>query len=200
MKIKNIVFDLGGVLIDFKPENYLKNIGLSEEEISFFVKIIFYGDEWLDNSMSKCDVPQMLDALCKRYPEHKEKIKYIIENIDYNLILFEMTDTAEYLKKLKKRGYFIYLLSDLNRESYEYNIKYDFFEFIDGGVYSFEIGTLKPESNNYQVLLEKFHLKPEETIFIDDRKINIDTANKLGIHGIQFTSLTEVKKKVEKLL
>ena len=66
-------------------------------------------------------------------------------------------------------------------------------------MYSFEIGTTKPNENNYKVLLERFNLTPNETIFIDDRPNNVEVANKIGIQGIKFTTLNEVKEKVEKL-
>ena len=107
-----------------------------------------------------------------------------------------MKDTANYLKDLKDKGYNIYILSDMNADSYKYNIKFNFFNYVDGGVYSFEIGTTKPNKNNYLTLLKKYNLVPEETIFIDDRLENVNSADNYGIHGIQFTTLEEVKKKV----
>lgn len=110
-----------------------------------------------------------------------------------------MKDTSNYLKELKDKGYNIYILSDLSIDSYNYNKQFKFFDYITGGVYSFEIGTTKPNKNNYKVLLEKYSLIPEETIFIDDRLNNIEAANDFGIHGIQFTTLNKVKEEINKL-
>ena len=110
-----------------------------------------------------------------------------------------MKDTAEYLKELKAKGYNIYILSDLNEDSFKYNKQFDFFNYVSGGVYSFEVGTTKPNRNNYETLLKKYNLLPEESIFIDDNIDNVNMANELGINGIQFVALDIVKKQIEKL-
>ena len=85
-------------------------------------------------------------------------------------------------------------------DSYSYNKEFELFDYIDGGVYSFEIGSTKPNDNNYKTLLEKYKLIPDETIFIDDKLENIKAANKFGIHGVQFTTLDEVKRKINLLI
>lgn len=194
--IKNIVFDLGGVLVDYNPEKYLVHLGFSKEDVKFFSRIIFYGKEWNQYNSSIYNLEQTKNTLIKNYPKYSNKIEKICNNIDYKYILFEMKDTANYLKDLKDKGYNIYILSDMNADSYKYNIKFNFFNYVDGGVYSFEIGTTKPNKNNYLTLLKKYNLVPEETIFIDDRLENVNSADNYGIHGIQFTTLEEVKKKV----
>ncbi len=194
--IKNIVFDLGGVLIDFKPERYLEHIGYSEEEVSFFTTMIFWSSEWNEYNSSKYDVGQTKENLIKRNPQYADEIENIFNKIDYQYILFEKKDTVHYLKELKNRGYHIYLLSDLSIDSYNYNKQFDFFNNIVGGVYSFEVGSTKPNKKNYETLLSKYQLMPEETIFIDDRLDNVKAANDCSIHGIQFTSLEDVKNQI----
>lgn len=197
--IKNIVFDLGGVLIDFKPEKYLAHIGFTKDDINLFTKIVFYGEEWDEYNSSKSNAKKTEQKLIKNYPQYTDKIMKIFSNINYEYILFEMKDTSNYLKELKDKGYNIYILSDLSIDAYNYNKQFKFFNYIKGGVYSFEVGTTKPNKNNYKILLEKYNLIPEETIFIDDRLNNIEVANNFGIHGIQFVTLDSVKEKVKKL-
>lgn len=194
--IKNIVFDIGGVLVDYLPKRYLKHIGLSDEEAELFNNTIFWGKEWFEYNSDKIDVNEMKEILLKNYPQYANKIDKIITNIDYNYILFEKYDTAQYLKQLKNEGYKIYLLSDLSIDSYNFNKKFDFFNYIDGGVYSFEIGSTKPNEINYKTLLNKYSLIPNETIFIDDNINNINAGNKLGIIGILFTNLKQVKEEL----
>lgn len=195
--IKNIVFDLGGVLIDFKPEKYLAHIGFNEKDITLFSKIVFYGEEWTEYNFS--NAKQTEQKLVQNYPQYAEKIKEIFANINYECILFEMKDTSNYLKELEKKGYNIYILSDLSVDSYNHNKKFDFFNYVKGGVYSFEIGTAKPNKNNYKILLERYNLIPEETVFIDDRLNNIEAANDFGILGIQFVTLGCVKEKIKRI-
>lgn len=197
--IKNFVFDLGGVLVDFIPKRYLDHIGLSSEEAEFYSKII-WGKEWMDYNANKYSFEELKQLLLNNNPEIREKLDEIITNIDYHYILSEKTNTANYLKELKQQGYNIYVLSDLSKESLVYNKEFDFFEFVDGGVYSFEVGSNKPNENNYKTLLNTYNLIPGETIFIDDNINNINAANNLGIIGIQFTSLDKVKEEITNLI
>lgn len=193
----NIVFDLGKVLIDFRPEVYLKYLGYNNYQINHFSNIIFYGKEWDKYNSSQYDLNQTKYELIKNHPNFANDIEKIFKYIDFKYILFEMKDTSSYLIELKNKGHNIYILSDLSEECYEYNQKFNFFNYIDGGVYSFEIHSTKPNSKNFEVLLDKFNLIPEETIFIDDRQTNIDASNRVGIKGILFTTLQEVKEKVK---
>lgn len=194
--IKNIVFDLGGVLIDFKPERYLVHLGLNTEEVTLFTKMLFWSKEWSEYNSSKYDAQQTKKNLMQNNPQYANKIQEIFDKIDYQYILFEMKDTVNYLRELKSKGYVIYILSDLSIDSYNYNKRFDFFNKVSGGVYSFEIGSTKPNPKNYETLLSKYSLIAEETIFIDDKLDNIQAANAFGIHGIQFTSLSDVKKQI----
>jgi len=198
--IKNIVFDLGGVLIDFKPEKYLRHIEFSEEDVVRFKQIVFWGEEWGEYNSSDLTIKETEQKLVEHYPEYREKIQEIFAKMDFSYILFEIKETAEYLKELSEKGYQIYLLSDLSRDCYEYNKHFPLFQYVKGGVYSFEIGSTKPNEKNYKTILEKYHLRPQETIFIDDRLNNVEAANNFGIHGIQFISLEQVKEEVEKYL
>ena len=198
--IKNIVFDIGGVMADFDVEVYLKHLGFNAEDVEKYIRMVFYSEEWGALNTSVYDMSKVREVLLNKYPEEKENISRIIDEIDFKYILFEKEDSTEYLISLKEKGYKIYLLSDLSRESFPYNSSMRFFDYIEGGIYSFEIGTLKPSDNNYERLLGDFGLVGDETIFIDDRKENVEAAGKFGIHGIQFTTLDEVKEKVSSLL
>ena len=195
--VKNIVFDLGGVLIDFKPEIYLARLGYGKEKIELYTKTVFWGKEWYAYNASKYDAKETEEILVKHYPEFSKDIQKIFQEIDYQYILFEMPDTVQYLKELKEQDKRIYVLSDLSEDSYNYNKKFDFFHDVEGGVYSFKVGTTKPDKKNYETLLETYNLIPEETIFIDDNITNVEAANELGIRGVHFTTLEEVKQKVD---
>ena len=194
MKIKNIVFDLGGVLIDFKPQLYLEHIGFDKNDVQLFYKIVFCGEEWNMYNKSIYSEEDVRINLIQHYPEYKTQINKIFDNIDYSYILFLKKDTSDYLKMKKNKGYNIYILSDLSVDSFNYNKQFDFFNYIDGGVYSFEIGSTKPSKKNYEELLKKYNLNDLETVFIDDNLENVKMANSLGIKGIQFTTLEDLKK------
>ncbi len=199
-KIKNIVFDLGRVLIDFNPEEYMQSLGLSEKQISDLISIFFADGDW--NKYDRGDyhrVKYLLDALVKKHPDYEKELNLFLNN-DWVKIHTLKEDTVSYLTQLKTEGYRIYVLSNLSNDSYDYVSKYDFFRLVDGAVFSCFERVCKPEEKIYRVLLERYSLIPDETIFFDDLPANIAKADEMGIHGILFTSFDEAKARADKLL
>ncbi len=138
--IKNIIFDLGGVLIDFIPERYLKNIGLNDEEIKLYKKMIWSSKEWYLGDKGTLSYPEIIDEICKNNLKHSDKLRYILDNKNNDYILFEATYAYNYLLDLKNKGYKLYFLSNVNK----FDLKYDkehfkIFELIDGAIYSAEV-------------------------------------------------------------
>lgn len=198
--IKNVVFDLCGVLIEHDIDNFLKFYDVPVSEIEFYKQIIFKCQEWKDCNKGIYSATKVKEILIKKYPEYQSKLEDIFNHFNNAALLSEKKSTTSFLKELKSRGLRIYILSDLPEINYDYSITMEWAKYIDGKVISFEIGTLKPNDNNYLTLLNKYQLVPEETIFIDDRLVNIEKANVLGIHGVQFTDIDAVRKKVFELL
>lgn len=198
--IKNIVFDLGRVLIEWNARKYLKSFGYDDETVEELNKIIFKSKEWEECDIGKyennSDLPPILS---KKYPKYSAKIKEALTK-EWVKMLNLKEDTSEYLINLKNSGFKIYILSNLSKEAYDNNSKYKFFKFIDGGVYSFESRKMKPDQEIYIELLEKYKLIPEETIFIDDMEENISVANNLKIHGIIFNNLEQVQTDVQNII
>lgn len=199
--IKNIIFDLGGVLLDFKPEVYLKSIGLSNEEAKLFVKLIWGSSEWSKSDRGQISYEKIIDGVSSNNPKYADKLRYALENKDNSLILSENFEACEYFKELKLKGFKLYFLSNVN----PYDLKYDkenfeIFKLIDGGVYSSEIGYIKPEKECYEELLNKYNLIPEESIFIDDILENVEASKNLNIHSVHFKTLEQVKLDVEKII
>ena len=98
------------------------------------------------------------------------------------------------IKKLKERGYHLYLLTNITEDSYHYIYHLiDIHQIFDGGIFSYQEHLIKPDDAIYQLLLERYHLKKEETIFFDDKKKNVDKANQLGIKSFVFTSIQDIE-------
>lgn len=187
------------MLVEFNPHEYLASFGFDKETENTLFGII-YGECW--NSYDRGDYKTIGDlrtALCKEYPEYSDELSEVLQPEWVNIHRV-ITDTAEYLGELKQRGYKIYILSNLSAESYEYIKKLDFFGKTDGGVFSTFENACKPEEKLYSVLLERYGLIADECVFLDDRPENIKVAEKLGIHGIVFTSFGEAKQQLENLL
>ncbi|MCH5197681.1 MAG: HAD family phosphatase [Oscillospiraceae bacterium] len=196
--IKNVVFDLGRVLVEFDPAAYLRSFGFSDEKVQTLLGVIF-GEDWnLHDRGDYKTVDDLSAALIKKYPSLKKDIETVLTG-DWVKIHYLKTDTADYLFELKGRGYKIFILSNLSVESYEFISKYPFFSLIDGGVFSYQENCCKPEAKIYKTLISRYSLIPEETVFIDDNKINVEAAREFGIHSVLFTSLDEVRAEVENL-
>ena len=197
--IKNVVFDLGRVLVDFDPEGYLHSFGYDEDTVQRLLKVVF-GPRW-----RFCDrgdyaaVTDLGEELAREFPADADLIRQVLRP-DWVKIHTLKEDSTVYLHELKARGYRVYMLSNLAKESYDYIHRYDFFNELDGGVFSYQERVCKPEEKIYRTLLERYALQPEETLFFDDSAENIEAAQRLGIHGIVFTELSVVRPQAERLL
>lgn len=185
MMIKNIVFDIGNVLLTFKPRKYLETLGFSEEMQERIYMEIFESDEWVELDKGTLTEEMAIEKFCERAQDISDEIRLTMKY--WKSMLEPIEETAEILKKLLEDGYRVYFLSNFHREAYsEVYEKYDFLQIGSGKVISYEINCIKPEEKIYKELLEKYDLIPEETIFIDDSLANIEMAEKLGIKGIWF--------------
>ena len=197
--IKNIVFDLGRVLIGFDPENYLDSFGFDKETVQTLEQMVF-GAQWKKYDRGDHpDVFSLRDALIRENPAYETEIRMALHP-EWVKIHIRKEDSIAYLYELKSRGYRIYILSNLAKESYEYVRGFEFFREIDGGVFSYQERVIKPDEKIYRILLDRYALKPEETLFFDDVPENIEAARRLGIHGIVFTDLSAAKTQAEQFL
>ncbi|MFL0252732.1 HAD family hydrolase [Clostridium neuense] len=194
--IKNIIFDIGNVLLKFTPVEFLKNKFHDEEVVDALYKNIFLSKEWIELDRGTITDEEAIDRYCSRDPEHENEIKEVMAT--WNEMHLPVEGTSEFLKRMKKKGYKIYLLSNYHLKAFEFiNGKYDFIRNVDGEIISCRVKLLKPEPEIYKALMDKYNLKPEESVFIDDTKINIEAAKKLGLHGVLFKGFEDMEKKLK---
>ena len=183
--IKNIVFDLGNVLLDFDPKSYLDELGYSDDLKSQLINEIFETEEWLQLDRGTISQKQAVEKWQQRNPELAEEIAEVMA--EWEKILTLKKDSLEILKSTAEKNYNLYILSNFHQLAFDYiSSKYDFFKYFDGRVISADVNLIKPEAEIYDHLLNKFNLKAEETLFIDDSKANIEAALKKGIRVIHF--------------
>ncbi|MFU7514395.1 HAD family hydrolase [Clostridium sp. HCS.1] len=191
---KNVIFDLGNVLLDFNPRDYLKS-KISDEKVDEVFKAIFNSEEWIMLDRGTITEKEAINNIINRNSIYRDEINLAFENW-YDL-LKPIGDTVEILSSLKEKGYNIYYLSNFHELAFgEVTKKNKFFELFDGGVVSYMEKLLKPESDIYKLILEKYNLNPSETIFVDDMKANIEGADKLGIKTILFKGAKELKEEL----
>jgi putative hydrolase of the HAD superfamily len=180
--IKNIIFDIGNVLLTFDPKVYVQS-KIIEEKADEIYESIFKSEEWLMLDKGTISEEDAKANIINKKIENEKYINLVFENW-YN-ILTPIESSIDVLRKLKENGYSIFYLSNFHLAAFEYvTRKYDFFNLFDGGVVSYKEKLLKPEVEIYEKIMDKYKLKSEETLFIDDTRENVKAAIKHGIKGI----------------
>ena len=198
MSIKNIVFDLGRVLIKFEPKEYIEQ-NVPEEKREDFYNGIFGSTEWLMLDRGTLSYEDAKKIFKERVPGADKQIDRLFD-VDLFEILQPIEENVKLLPKLKEK-YNLYILSNFHQPAFEHIFKkFEFFRLFDGHTVSCYYYLLKPEKEIYDTLIDKFNLIPEETVFIDDTKVNIDACEKEGIRGIRLPDYTELKQKLEEFL
>lgn len=195
--IKNIVFDVNGVLLKTELTGCLDVFNWSynvKKEIKNILKSEL-GGQYLDGKMSR---RAFLKLLLKNYPENRTEINQAFTREFWRQIMPPNDDTFNLLKELKNKNYNIYILSNMNKDMADYfKTLHNVEEHLNGAVFSYEVGVKKPTHKIYEFLLNKYDLNPRETLFIDDIKENTKTAQNLGMKIINFknpeTGISQIK-------
>jgi len=193
--IRNIIFDIGGVLLEYNPKTYLDKLNIEDSKRKELNDIIFHNQKWKDCLNGFITNSELIQYLVKENQKYKDEIKQILSKENLKYMLPPKQEMIEYYKSLKQKGYKIYLCSNITKDTYNY-IK-DSFEIIqiaDGGIFSCFENISKPNVEIYQKLIEKYKLEIEETILIDDTKRNIISANNIGLKGIFFNNIEDIKE------
>lgn len=197
-KIDSIIFDLGGVLVDFHPLKGIQELGFSEKAQKAFEEQIFSG-LWEECDRIPYEEEEIRNLFKQRVPGYEAEVDLLWDNLP--VITGVKDDTMNWLENLKERGYHLYVLSNFGKRAFEINSKtYDFLKLMDGKVVSYEIQKCKPEPEIYRELETRFGIEPARAVFIDDRENNVIGARQLGYHGIVFESYQQAKEELEKLL
>ena len=182
---KNIIFDLGGVMVDFDPRSYLVDRFCNAEVEEKVAQLTFDSEEWkqLDAGLiTRTEANLKMLARAREYGCAFE-VQGVLD--DWMHILRPRRRMHELVQTLKSKGYCVYYLSNIPEDVLALLTERDLKGLFDGGVASCEVHINKPDPKIYQALLEKYHLKAGESIFIDDRLENVQAAFRLGFAGIQ---------------
>ena len=196
-QIKNIIFDLGGVLIGWDPKMVFRSIFETEEEVDWFLTNICTMD-WNEEQDAGRSLQEGTELLIKQFPEHKNNIEAYYGRWE-EMLTGAIQGTVDILKKfISNPRYKVLALTNWSAETLPVaRAHYDFLSWFEGIVVSGEEKCRKPEKKFYQILLDRYNLAPEECLFIDDNKRNIDAATELGFSCIHFQSPEQLSKEVE---
>ena len=183
--IRNIVFDMGNVMIYFRKDLFLDQAGVSGEDRTLLARVVFDSLEWarLDRGSLLEDEAERI--MCARLPARlHDKVHYFV--YDWDKPLRPVRDMAPLVRELKAKGYGIYLLSNAASRQHVYWPDIPGSECFDGTMISADELLTKPEREIYELFLERFGLRAEECVFIDDNTVNAEGAYRCGLHPIVF--------------
>lgn len=191
--LMNFVFDIGNVILNFDPKKFLYTLTENEQDADALYETIFASKEWIMLDKGTITPEGARRRFVKSRPELESLINAVMEN--WVEMLTPVEETIDFLKEVREQGHSLYFLSNFHKSAADYvKRKYDFFDNFDGGVFSFEVKKVKPSSEIFERLLEKYELKAADCIFIDDVKENVETAEEMGMRGLQFTTVDDIRE------
>jgi len=194
MNIKNIIFDLGGVLIDWNPEYLYKKIIKEDDKRKWFLENVCSFD-WNEEQDGGRSIQEANKILINQFPEYKDWIEMYYSRWD-EMLSRPIHETVEIFKELKNEKKFsFYALTNWSAETFPRALElFDFLHWFDGRLVSGEVNLRKPQLEIYELILSKFNLNPSETLFIDDNLRNINSAKQTGLICLHFQSPSQVRQ------
>lgn len=192
--LKNMIVDIGGVILDDSNRVLEKFLNKSEKEVKNLSKMAYGNPNWKKCLLGEISQEEHLQKLIEQFPTYQQDFEKMLMPEYQEFVLPVMKENLELLYELKSKKYAIYFLSNLTEATYYY-MKHILDDF-DGGIYSWQEHFAKPQKEIYELILRRFHLKKEESIFFDDKLKNVQMGNQLGIKSVQFRAIEDIIQNV----
>jgi 2-haloacid dehalogenase len=199
MMIKTVIFDLGGVLIDWNPDYLYKTIFDSEEEMKWFYDHICTPD-WNEEQDAGRDLTEGTEILVKKFPEHEHNIRAYYSRWE-EMLNGPIHDTVEIFKELKESNFYqILALTNWSHQTFPIALeRFDFLHWFDGKVVSGEEKTRKPFLEIYEMVINRYNVDPASAVYIDDNARNLVPARQLGMAAIHFKNPAQLREELKKI-
>ena len=196
--IRNIIFDIGNVLTDFRWNDFLRDKGFDAAMADRIAKASILTPLWNEIDRGVWSREKLMEEFVRMDPDIEAQLHMAFDNVTGMVTKREYA--IPWLQELKAGGYRVYYLSNFSEKAYEDCLDaLDFLPFMDGGILSFRERLIKPDAEIYRLLLSRYSMKPEESVFLDDTLANVDAARALGIHGICFRTKEHAEEELRKL-
>ncbi len=195
--IRNIVFDLGGVLIDWNPRYVYRTIFDTEAEVESFLSTVTKM-EWNIQQDAGRSLQEATESLVQAHPEWKTQIEAYYGRWE-EMLGGPIAGTVEILKQfVSSQDYKVYALTNWSAETFPIaQSRYEFLSWFEGIVVSGTEKCIKPHPEIYQILFERYRLDPAESIFIDDNADNVAGSEALGMKAIKFSNPEQLEKDLQ---
>lgn len=186
--IRTVIFDLGKVLLDYEWERYLDSFGFDEKTWKIVADAVFRSDAW-EAGDAGVSPDEQLKMFIANAPAYEKEIR-MVQKSEGNCISLAPY-AMDLIAHFREQGCNIFYLSNYSEEMYhQTKDTLKFIKDFDGGIFSYKEKCVKPQEEIYNRLIKRYNIVPGESVFYDDRPENIETAEKLGIHGVVFTPAT----------
>ena len=197
--IRNIIFDVGAVLVDFRYHDYMLDLGFDDDTVKTIEDKLIHNDAlWGQLDLGAEPEEVTIERMLTEVPGYEDKVRYFFEkNVD---IVKTFDYTVPWLTDLRSRGYKIYLLSNYPKKWWTLHERerFGFTHLTDGKIVSGFVKMVKPNDEIYKCLLDTYSLDPSECLFFDDRKANVEAAVRNGFNAHIFTSYKEADEYIRK--
>lgn len=184
--IRNIIFDMGQVLIRWTPTQIASLLELPAKDVQLVERELLRSVEWILLDRGTITEADAVESVCARLPEYlHDGVRQLVTGW-WNWPLVPVDGMAQLVRELKSMGYGIYLLSNASSRLHEFFNRIPGAECFDGKLVSADHGLLKPQSEIYWTLYAQFALNPAECVFVDDLPSNVDGAMLTGMTGLVF--------------
>lgn len=198
-KIESVIFDLGGVLIDWNPDYVYRTIFNDETKMREFYNEVCTS-EWNEEQDAGRGLKEATEELVARFPDDEKNIRAFYDRWE-EMLKGEIEDTVKVLKKIKdKNSVKLYALTNWSAETFPVALKrFEFLQWFDGRLVSGEEKMRKPFVEIYELLLKRFNINPATAVYIDDNERNLKTPSELGMHAILFKSPSQLEEELKAL-
>lgn len=196
--IRNIIFDIGNVLTDFRWREFLQDKGFDEAMIDRIARASVMSPYWNEFDRGEWEQDKIMAEFIKNDPEIEQELHIAYDNV--RGMVTPRDYAIPWIKELKAKGYGVYYLSNFSYKAYvECADALDFLPYTDGGILSYRDKVIKPGKEIYDLLLSRYGLKAEESVFLDDTMKNVEAARAYGFYGICFWTKEQAEEELKKL-
>ncbi len=197
--IKNIIFDVGKVLVSYEPDAYMESLGLDEETRAVINGAMFENKLWDISDQGIFSIEECLDKFIAQAPQYEAQIRQVHATVGKSIELYPYA--MDWLQELKDKGYHLYILSNYSEHMMnQTREKLEFLSLVDGAVFSYECKLMKPSGKMYDFLCQKYSLNCSECVFVDDRWENVEGAQRNGIVAVHFRDYQQGRQALEEML
>ena len=196
--VRNVIFDLGGVVLEWNPDHIVARVQPVPELRASLKAALFGHADWRLFDRGALTEPELIERLQVRIGATRQEVEVILDAVRHSLV--EKPETLQLIRALQAQGTPLYCLSNMPGSIYTHlRERHNFWGVFSGIVISGQVQMMKPEPEVFKHLLETFNLRAEESVFVDDLPANIESARQVGLHAILFKDAGQCRRELEQI-